>query len=181
MEIKIYQTLQDKKNPEEIISNGPFKCEREDAWLGHGYYFWENYEKYAHWWGKYGYKNSFVICSAEYEKNDLYCLNLVDNYDHLELMESIHKKLAKKTDKELYVPKIIEFLKKTKIFNFDAIRSPTLQAYSNSLVIKYISKNKSTLHLQPMIQVCFLNKTNRLNLKNYQIIYPVQYIEGYVV
>ena len=37
MIIKVYQTLEDRNNIEYIETNGPFKCERPDACLGHGY------------------------------------------------------------------------------------------------------------------------------------------------
>ena len=35
----LFQAVKDLDNPDEIEQNGPFKCRREDAWLGEGYYF----------------------------------------------------------------------------------------------------------------------------------------------
>ena len=36
-----YHTLEDRGNPKEILESGPKQCFRADAWLGHGYYFWD--------------------------------------------------------------------------------------------------------------------------------------------
>jgi len=36
----IYQTLEDRGNPDEIERNGPFSCNWNNSWLGTGCYFW---------------------------------------------------------------------------------------------------------------------------------------------
>ena len=52
LEVKIYQTLEDRGNDEEIESHGPYKCLShtgngllkkgvKEPWLGEGYYFWD--------------------------------------------------------------------------------------------------------------------------------------------
>ena len=48
----LFQAIKDLDNPDEIEQNGPFKCRREDAWLGEGYYFWDSFVELAHWWGR---------------------------------------------------------------------------------------------------------------------------------
>lgn len=48
----LFQAVKDLDNPDEIEQNGPFKCRREDAWLGEGYYFWDSFVELAHWWGR---------------------------------------------------------------------------------------------------------------------------------
>ena len=39
MPSNLYQTLEDKSNDNYVRENGPFCCERGDAWLGKGYYY----------------------------------------------------------------------------------------------------------------------------------------------
>lgn len=181
MTISLYQTVEDRNNPLEIVSNGPFKCNRADAWLGHGYYFWENYIDHAHWWGEKGYDKMYVICSASYDFDALYCFDLVNNYDHLHLLEELSLEIKSKINKPVLVPKLIELLKLKNLFEFDAIRAPSNEAISDPLVAMYKKGNRARLYLRPMNQICFIHKKNRLNLRNYQIIYPPHYVDGYVV
>jgi len=69
---KIYQTLEDRNNPDVVENQGPFLCNRKDVWLGIGYYFWDSFIENAHWWGKEGarYKNYF-ICESSFELNEI--------------------------------------------------------------------------------------------------------------
>lgn len=36
-ECLLYQTVEDRDNPDNIEAEGPFKCTRKDAWLGEYY------------------------------------------------------------------------------------------------------------------------------------------------
>lgn len=38
MRKELYQTVEDRDNPDYVLENGPFKC-ISNAWLGDGYYF----------------------------------------------------------------------------------------------------------------------------------------------
>lgn len=181
MTIQIYQTLEDRNNPQDIAINGPFKCTRSDAWLGDGFYFWENYIEHAHWWGSKGYNNNYIICSAQYDHNPSYCFDLINNYEHLSLLEDLYHIVKAKTSKPVLVSKIIELLKKQTTFDFDAVRAPSQDAKSEPLYIKYKSIHKAKIYLRPLNQICFFRKNNRLNLRDFQIIYPPQYVDGYVV
>lgn len=35
----IYQTVEDRENPDYVEQHGPFICTNKNAWLGEGYYF----------------------------------------------------------------------------------------------------------------------------------------------
>ena len=48
----LYQTVDDRRNIKYVLENAPFKCTRNDAWLGEGYYFWDTFINFAHWWGE---------------------------------------------------------------------------------------------------------------------------------
>ena len=37
----IYQTVEDRGNPDYVEQHGPFICTNKNAWLGEGYYFWD--------------------------------------------------------------------------------------------------------------------------------------------
>lgn len=88
---KIYQTLEDRNNPDEVESQGPFLCNRKDAWLGNGYYFWDSFIENAHWWGKEGARyKSYLICESSFHLNEK-CFDLYDNPEHIKnLIEIIN-------------------------------------------------------------------------------------------
>ena len=60
----LYQTVEDRGNPKEILNNGPFQCTRS-PWLGNGYYFWDSFIELAHWWGRQGYHGQYVITKID--------------------------------------------------------------------------------------------------------------------
>ena len=80
---------------------------------------------------------------------------------------------------------IIEYLKtNTKGFNYQAVRAYGLKSKNIHSVFNlslYFEDNRPQyLDLKPAIQICFYKKDS-LNLRNYQIVYPDEYIEGYVI
>ena len=79
---KIFQTLEDRNNPDEVESQGPFIC-TNNPWLGKGYYFWDTFLDLAHWWGKQVHSGNYIICQTFIEDNSEYILDLVGNTQHL--------------------------------------------------------------------------------------------------
>lgn len=192
MTIKIaYQTLENRGNPREVQKNGPFLCRRKNAWLGSGYYFWDSIIDNAHWWGIEGakYDNGYFICEAKYDLDETLCFNLIDNALHFEYFNAT-KNLMK--EKGLYiegqttVARIIEYLKNTlHIFKYEAIRvygvnsKSAWSSYSDRTI--FDSKhNIKYLDSSPAIQICFYTKSS-LNLRDYAVIYPSEYTDGYMV
>jgi hypothetical protein len=45
--------------------NAPFECEHKDAWLGKGYYFWDNSIHRAHDWGRNAYKGRYFFVQSQ--------------------------------------------------------------------------------------------------------------------
>ena len=43
----IYQTLENRDNADEVERDGPFLCNRKNAWLGTGYYFGDTFVELA--------------------------------------------------------------------------------------------------------------------------------------
>jgi hypothetical protein len=188
---EIFQTLENKDNPDYIEQNGPFQCDRKDAWLGKGYYFWESFIENAHWWGEKcpEYQNEYIICKAVYEYDNNKCFNLIDNKEHITIFKNSIE-LMKEQDmfqkNKTTVSQILHFLQKNiRLFNnFDACR--VYGVYSKekksnySLTVPFKTNKPQYLDLCPPIQICFYKK-NALNLHNYKIIYPDEYVEGLLV
>lgn len=177
---KAYQTLENRNNPNEIEEEGPFLCYRKNAWLGKGYYFWESFIENAHWWGREGYKNDYVICESTFELDEDKCFNLIDNAEHLASFKFAKSALQRKQihDKPV-VSRIIEFLKQQKAFKYEAIRANGINS-KNENRTPFVANGYQYLESSPAIQICFLTK-NALNRKGFKIIYPEEYVEGYVV
>lgn len=188
---KVYQTLEDRGNADYVENNGPFPCNRNNAWLGNGYYFWDSFIENAHWWGSEGarFSNGYFICEAIYDFDETICFNLIDNPHHFQLFNNTKKIML---EKGLYVPnqttvaRIIEHIKNTlKVFKYEAIRVYGINSksfnspYSNSTIF---DKKHNTKYLDslPAIQICFYSKSS-LNLRDYTLIYPPEYTDDYLV
>jgi hypothetical protein len=188
---KVYQTLEDRSNPDTIERDGPFICKRRNAWLGVGYYFWESFVENAHWWGKEcnNYQHGYVICQAIYLFDEEKCFNLIDNYEHLRMYNDTIKIMEDNSifnSDKTTVSRIIEYLRNTlRIFKYEAVRvygvnSKSFKSFYSNTTIFDVYKPQKYLDSLPAIQVCFYTKQS-LNLKNYKIVFPEEYIEGYLV
>lgn len=184
---EIYQTLEDRDNPKYIETHGPFICNNKSAWLGPGYYFWESFIENAHFWG-HVYNNRYVICQASYNFCEERCFNLIDNPDHLKMFNETKLLLAEKglATEKTTVARIIVYLKDIlKIFAFEACRVYGVNSksgssnYSNRTFFNFKRENQY-LDSIPAIQVCFYSK-NYITLKDYKIVYPEEYIDGYLI
>jgi hypothetical protein len=178
----LYQTLDDRSNPEEIENNGPYKCNRKNAWLGCGYYFWDSNLEAAHWWGK-DYKDGYVICRSQYDYDSLDYLDLVGNTEHLDSFKLIANEIANKIKKSPTVPMVIEQLKILTNFSklYKAIRAHPINSKNNEEdKIFFIDTHTAYINLNPPIQMCVLNKS--FLIKNiFDIIYPEIYCKESLV
>jgi hypothetical protein len=184
----IYQTLQDRDNPNEIEGNGPFKCRRKNAWLGQGYYFWESYVENAHWWGEISCFGKYVICKAKVFPNEDNCFDLVDNPMHLEQLRTAADMISEKglSPSRITVGNVVQFLKDNfDSFQFECVRAKgervRLPENKFSKPVYFTANGKPYLDLNPPIQICLFGKTS-LDLQGYMIVYPEDYvIEDYTI
>jgi hypothetical protein len=187
----LYQTLEDRGNPDEISANAPFPCHWENTWLGDGFYFWDTFIENAHWWGEVRYKKKHVICQAVCDVNDQKCFDLVGDTDHMIQFQGAIEKLKQEglLDENTTVARVIHFLKDQSVsFPFEAIRvygiksiseySEAYKDYRYRLIFE-IDKPQY-LDYKPAIQLCIFKK-NGLNLRDVEIVYPDEYIDGYVI
>ena len=191
MKRKAYQTLEDRGNANEIENNGPFSCDRKNAWLGRGYYFWDSFINNAHWWGQEGacYKDGYIICESSFELNDK-CFDLYDNPEHIQqfkLALNLMKEKGLFVKNKTTVGRIIEFLKSSNAFfsQYEAIRVCGVNSKgSDSLFIERIpfkeGKKFQYLDISSPIQICFIKKEG-LNREGFKIVYPSEYSEDYLV
>ncbi|WP_139959157.1 hypothetical protein [Flavicella sediminum] len=185
----LYQTLEDREDPQYIEDNGPFKCTWENTWLGPGYYFWDTFVENAHWWGHQRYNKNHVICKHTCEVDDKNCFDLVGNTDHLTLFsESVAFLRSKNMIKEnTTLPRVLAMLKKTG-FEYEAIRVSGVNSISKSNIeyseyikrINFESGRGQYLDYRPPIQICVF-KPNGLNLSSAEIVFPDHYNSSYTI
>ncbi len=178
----LYQTLEDRGNPEEIRNNAPFLCRRKTAWLGKGYYFWDTFIKNAHWWGRTSYReHNYVICRVSCDFDNKRCLDLVGNTSHMLDFEKVFKILKEHgmVTKETTVARVLEFLKQKTDFSYEAIRVLGINSISDknnkdTYRLKFRESHRQYLDYKPPIQICVFQRKG-LNLRNATIEYPDEY------
>ncbi|MDR1090505.1 MAG: hypothetical protein LBL79_05450 [Prevotella sp.] len=180
---KLYHTVEDRGDPEHIENYGPFKCKRKDAWLGDGYYFWENYIDNAHWWGKHSYNDNYVICYTEsdYKQND--CLDLTNSSVLEDFKEIINIACRKNIiNKNATIPAIIEKLQNSNSFPYKIIkiRSEYTKTFNPENARKFNKNQQQFIDFSPPIQICFKDKPS-IKIKRFKIIFPLKYVDGYAV
>ncbi|MDO6738611.1 hypothetical protein [Wenyingzhuangia sp. 2_MG-2023] len=185
----VYQTLEDRGSDlRKLEQEGPYSCAWENTWLGDGYYFWDTFLENAHWWGRdiRKYQNGYIICNAVCDFNDIKCCDLVGNTEHLLSFSNTYEFLKQQglADKDTKVKRLIQYLKDINKFNFEAVRAYGIKSknfHSNfSFNISFEEGRPAYMDLKPAIQICFYSKDS-LSLKNYKIVYPNEYTEGYMV
>ena len=175
---KLFQTLADYNNPSAVESHGPYKCKRS-PWFGEGYYFWDSFVQLAHWWGKIGYGNSYIICQIIYPYNDEDFFDITGS--NIEQLKDFHDFIIEyfgSLDAEYTIPQVIELMKfRTNLTeNFIGIRGRgkhKIDIPENNIPIKY--GKPYVYELFPPIQVCFFD--NKV-LKGYdfKVIHPDKYV-----
>jgi|GEM_PF-1848595 len=188
MQLTLYQTLEDRNNPEEVEAKGPFACTRGNAWLGKGCYFWDADISVAHWWGESAYKgNAYMICVASAVLDDT-CWDILAKETHRKELLIACQMIAadrKKPLNALKVSWVIEHLKKTGSMSYKAIRAATTDAKgyrtgnkTQKPRLHFVSGSTYFLDLQPPVQVCLFER-RALSLRNYSVIYPDIYGSPY--
>ncbi|RPH29985.1 MAG: hypothetical protein EHM93_16450 [Bacteroidales bacterium] len=185
----VYQTLEDRNNPDEIEEHGPYPCRRENAWLGNGFYFWDTFINNAHWWGKEGacYNKGYIICKAECDYNTVQCFDLVGETDHIQQFNqsiNLMKEKGLLTNKTAVARVINHIKEELKIFKYSAVRVYGINSKAKNSdfnqILYFNPLKPQYLDISPAIQICFYY-SNSLSLRNYRIIFPEEYIEGYAV
>lgn len=188
-QITLYQTLKNLSNPREIEDLGPFPCDWPNTWLGTGYYLWDTFEEVAHWWGRVHCSRNYIIGIASCDDIKDKYLDLVGNTKHIALFSDTVEEVARVLPREEFatmtVAKVIEYMKKTNVFEFEAIRagginiiSPTDSKLGKCRLVFELAK-KPYMEFKPAIQFCFINKSS-LNLSSLKVIYPFEYDTDYI-
>ena len=182
----IFQTLENRENPDDIENQGPFLCTRK-PWLGKGYYFWDTFIELAHWWGRQGYDGNYVICQSQIDYNPEDIFDLVGDTEQISEFRNYVKILKECYKGEfLTVDFVIEHMKRTmKSFTYSVIRANPIDTVKcdpelKALRLPFVFHNSAYLDMVPPIQLCIIDK-KYIGKNNFRIIHPVEYCKDYVV
>ncbi len=185
-----YHTVEDRGNPDYIEMEAPFLCERDDAWLGHGYYFWDTNITWAHEWGngnmnrvRNPWLDGYVICKAAIENAPEIMFDLVGNVEHqlefeamielLEADESYHRERP-------VVAEILQFMNDQGFFTYKSVRAADYPPKKIVEVDFRPSKGGQAPQRPPFMiigqrfQVCLFEKS-AVTLRDFSIIFPSNY------
>lgn len=155
---KIYQTVANLGNAEELEKLGPIYCQ-DNPWLGNGYYFWDGLVSNAKWWGRTHYKNKYMIFSSSYVWDSPMLFDLVGNSEHLKFFHDFSVRLMKKLSlKTIKVATVIEYMKRENLFPYKAIRAEGRNCNGVSKAQLYFD-DQGLYYLQPLpkIQICVVD------------------------
>lgn len=185
----IFQTLEDRENPDHVEDYGPFKCTRENAWMHDGYYFWEYEVNLSHWWGNAVHNGNYIICKSSYKIDTDFCWDLYNDHSAMKEFESLVNLIKEKNinkGKKIKARDIIEYLIKNKIMKYEAVRFMGEGSISKNdkhyaaIDLAIRRHGNASLNLNPPIQICFFKK-NALSRKGFKIIYPEKYVQDDIV
>lgn len=170
----LYQTLKFKDNNNEVLAHGPYDCNKTNAWLHNGYYFWEEFIEPAHYWGKTSYGKNYIITKGDCLIFPEQLFDLVGNLSHIRAIREtvlILKKEGLLTDKTT-VAHIIDFLIKTNVFDFIATRANTTEAFRSykTTGLQYDINKDIVLTMEPAVQICIYDLKKAL-FSNFQIVF----------
>lgn len=173
---KGYHTLEDRGNADEIEEWGPKLCNKQNAWLGEGYYFWDSNIYWAHDWGKKG-KRGYMIFEGDITIDEN-TYDLVGKIAHKLEFAAIIQELESTgyfKPGQLKVPNVIEYIKKYTDFPYNSIRAADYPG-KTLREINFGGKWGEFMYLNERVQICLINKNN-LNLQTFKVIYPDIYVE----
>lgn len=182
----IYQTLQDRENPDQIENQGPYTCNRSDAWMGTGYYFWDTFIENAHWWGNTALKKKYIITEAKVDLTLENCFDLAGNTEHMLMFSDAFDYMKSKNlaDDNTTVSRIINYLRKIDSFSFSAVRINGKNSKNKNsqpkFVLKFVMSSVAHFEMKPPIQICFFD-LKEVNFRSYRVIYPDYYSQDYQV
>jgi len=162
-----YYTLEDRDNPDEIERHGPFKCTSSTAWLGHGYYFWDNDLDRAHKWGIQSYKEGYVICETSLNLTGLLDLCSISGKKELQtLLQVLKEEMPEYRQKKIPIGKAIMHLRQIaqkprfkNIFPYHATRADDCP--EDARIYFVLGKPEFTC-LNPRVQICVYERQSVL-------------------
>jgi hypothetical protein len=170
-----HQTFENRGG--EDVKHAPYKCSDVNAFLGRGYYFWEDNLPFAKHWGGIWYINlgkKYFVGEFTIKCEIDSFFDLVGNRTHQKTLRETAKLLAKRRAGLSAWPigKIIEFLKAAskdpddiffEKFDYLVIRAADDTAQKTSEKYKFADNKYNSADLNPCYIICVLVKNEILS------------------
>lgn len=159
----VYHTQEQRK----VTLTLPIICERDDAWLGEGFYFWKE-ESDAHEWGHNSKRRTkyFEVYTCDLHSNAY--LDTVFNEEHyyfwIKQLEKIAKKIMIKTGQKPTLKELNDYIRDKNIWpQIDYIQFQDLPVNNDKALVKPIVYNSGkkrkvrTVAFRKRIQISVYN------------------------
>ena len=180
-----HHTTENRDNVAYILQNGAFFSSLEPdthhvPFLGEGYYFWDDNEEMAHFWGEKTKRGAYCVFTSDLVIDDATFLDLVGSRQCQKWLLGWANRLEERDGKKWAVGNLIEYLKylskylnNEAIFPFKVIRAADYsQPNSVQMRLSFSErknlKNKYTV-INPVYIICVLDNTD-------QTVQPLQHI-----
>ena len=143
----------------------------DKTWLGEGYYFWEHEIANAHHWGKVHYSNRYCIYQSSYQNTEE-GLDLVDNHEHLDMLEKYIRQIKERIQKSVDLAQIIILICKHVPKSVHYIRIDTGSFFPNERFLLPVPNKQFSpqLYAKRLVQVCFPSfPCPEIGLTDYQL------------
>lgn len=149
--IKLYQAVRYASG----VNNSPIFA-TEKTWLGRGFYFWEHEIENARHWGEKHYNGKYCIYQSSY-KNTEEGLDLVDNYEHRDLLIKYIEQIEGRIIKNISLAQIIALICKYTPESIHYIRIDTGSFFQQDKIQLPVPNKGSLpqLYTKRLVQVCF--------------------------
>lgn len=174
MRIKVYQTIEDRNNLSHVKRHAPFKCTRKNAWLGHGYYFWDTNINWAHEWGENSYKKedrNYMIIQSHFNLDEN-CFDIFGSVkcqqECKDVIDELKRNSKTKHLSNFTVSNVIQYMKDLKIFDYSAIRAGDMRS---KIKISFNKNKREHTYINQRVQICIIDKDKVLEKKS-KIVHP---------
>jgi len=187
-----HHTCKQDGGKEHVFEEAPFSSEtgKRIPYLGSGYYFWDNNEKQAHWWGRKHYQGKYYILVAELGFPHNIVLDLAGNRDHIKFIEklaSITKDRLKESN-HWGLARFIEYFKRgrhykldyvEKFFQYKVIKAREVRKPKEQSSIKFVDRTRDVLDFDPLLFYCLMQTDTLRYIKKKDVLEPEQNIESW--
>ncbi|MGM0641928.1 MAG: hypothetical protein ACQESN_10965 [Thermotogota bacterium] len=187
-----HHTCKQDGGKEHVFEEAPFpsKVGKRLPYLGSGYYFWDNNEKQAHWWGQKHYQGKYYILVAELAFPQKFVLDLAGSREDLNFIQELAA-ITKRRLKEAEnwgLAQFIEYFKLgrhykldyiEKFFEYKVIKAKEVKKSREQTSIKFVHRTSGVLDLDPLFFYCLMRPDTLKYIKKTDVLEPEQKKESW--
>ena len=154
-------------HPAYAKANAPFKSDPNngDAYLGQGFYFWDDNIEYARHWGRVHYDNHYTILGYDFELSGDQFLDLVGSRKDISYFHRLYDDIRKREQcKDFGISKCIQILQIVEkeapgVFPIKIIRAADYNINKKGGTV-FVAGKRGFTRLNPCYIICFFDRND---------------------